>query len=571
MHINCLAVHESNLQGNKRSIDLGKLQISISEKLRVLPRNKYFIKSLMLFLLLLFLSYTVIGVAPGSYSKEFQSWDKNGNAWEKNNLKGYNILDCVPTYQTITNTGTNPLTHDVILSFNYVVGTNYGVTGFYYCGAYNPPSSPTFPLCTSGLELGDSGTVPYGTITKPTFPSTKPTGSTTLQYVWHITNLPAGQSVTLSYCAKLSNEVQNIPGSSLQIASSDGGTTSMPCGGDVGAPDLLLAKDGTPSCGKITYTLTYSNSNAANSIPQTSTKIADDYDESKVALNESSISSAPVGVTHSISNGIIIWNIPGSVNPGASGTITYAMDLLTGVISGPIINTAQISGYYGDRNLADNSVTRTIASVQASPTIGTQPADKTVCVGASEATFQVVASGPGTLGYQWYQGTSPLTDDAAHIVGSITNTLHIKNVVLTDAGNYHVRITSNPGGCYVDSSTAILIVSGKPTINALPDEAICVEDILPLHGTGTGFDPTTAAWSVENGPGGTFAEDPEHIGDLTYRIFDPNIVSGLQQRSTIRFTVTGFAPCSSTTSDEMFVDVFSKTSYQILLKAPTDP
>ncbi len=57
------------------------------------------------------------------------------------------------------------------------------------------------------------------------------------------------------------------------------------------------------------------------------------------------------------------------------------------------------------------------------------------------ATFSVVATGEGTVTYQWQKGTTDLADDG-HFVGTATPTLTINNVDSRDKGDYRCRVSA---------------------------------------------------------------------------------------------------------------------------------
>src|SRR5690242_11238894 len=88
-------------------------------------------------------------------------------------------------------------------------------------------------------------------------------------------------------------------------------------------------------------------------------------------------------------------------------------------------------------------------SAVSAPTITTQPASQSISTG-SAATFSVVASGSGTLAYQWYK-------DGSAVSGATSATYTISSAASTDAGSFYV-VVSNSGGS-VTSSTATLTVS----------------------------------------------------------------------------------------------------------------
>lgn len=85
------------------------------------------------------------------------------------------------------------------------------------------------------------------------------------------------------------------------------------------------------------------------------------------------------------------------------------------------------------------------------------PQNQNVTLG-SPAIFQVVATGPGTLQYQWYKGSEPLTNGNG-IFGSTTDTLFIFPTVASHAGSYRCIVTSPCGS--VTSNDAVLTFAGQ--------------------------------------------------------------------------------------------------------------
>ncbi|MEK8029231.1 DUF3500 domain-containing protein [Ideonella sp. DXS29W] len=96
----------------------------------------------------------------------------------------------------------------------------------------------------------------------------------------------------------------------------------------------------------------------------------------------------------------------------------------------------------------------------STPTITTSPASQTVALG-SAVSFSVVASGSGTLSYQWRKaGTS--------ISGATSSTFSIAAVASSDAGSYDVVVSNSAGS--VTSSAATLTVT-TTTTGALSEQA----------------------------------------------------------------------------------------------------
>jgi PKD repeat protein len=89
-----------------------------------------------------------------------------------------------------------------------------------------------------------------------------------------------------------------------------------------------------------------------------------------------------------------------------------------------------------------------LLTVNAPPTIKTQPKSQSVKAGAT-VTFTVVATGTPTLTYQW-------TFDGTAIPGATASTLMLTNVGAAAAGSYSVTVTNSIGN--VTSNTATLKV-----------------------------------------------------------------------------------------------------------------
>ena len=92
------------------------------------------------------------------------------------------------------------------------------------------------------------------------------------------------------------------------------------------------------------------------------------------------------------------------------------------------------------------------------PVILSGPESQTVPVG-SVVSFTVVASGSGTLSYQWQH-------DGTNIAGATATSLNLASAQLTDAGTYTVLV-SNAGGSV--SSGATLSVTSGTTVAAAGD------------------------------------------------------------------------------------------------------
>lgn len=129
----------------------------------------------------------------------------------------------------------------------------------------------------------------------------------------------------------------------------------------------------------------------------------------------------------------------------------------------------------------------------APPTIMTQPANKTIASGQM-ATLSVVASGGGTLTYQWYHGES---GDTSTPVGSNTPTLTTPPVTATT--RFWVRVSNETAS--VDSTAAT--ITTLPSITTEPaGQTIKRGQSATLQVVVTGEGPLTYQW-YQGAPGDT--------------------------------------------------------------------
>jgi beta-galactosidase len=94
-------------------------------------------------------------------------------------------------------------------------------------------------------------------------------------------------------------------------------------------------------------------------------------------------------------------------------------------------------------------------STGAAPTITSQPASRTVAVGQT-ATFSVVASGTGTLTYQWSR-------NGAAIAGATASSHTTPATTTADSGAQFTVAVSNAGGTVVSSAATLTVTGGTGT------------------------------------------------------------------------------------------------------------
>lgn len=180
------------------------------------------------------------------------------------------------------------------------------------------------------------------------------------------------------------------------------------------------------------------------------------------------------------------------------------------------------------------AATSTVATlvVGAAPTIGTQPANATICaitaINQTTATFTVAASGsPAPSIYQWQISTdagatwtnlanSTLSTASPFYSGVFTSSLTVTNAPASLNGARYRVIVTNGCAQSTTSGAAILTVNASPVVVAtdLFANRICISDTLvPLNGT-----PVGGSWTGVGVSGFNFVPASTAIGSyvLTY-------------------------------------------------------
>jgi len=155
------------------------------------------------------------------------------------------------------------------------------------------------------------------------------------------------------------------------------------------------------------------------------------------------------------------------VNP-TLGTLSGAQTTIQSSGTATVTFTSNGTGGNGSVNaVVDNvpnndAVAKASITINAGPTISTQPANTTVCAGAT-AQFTVSASGTAPLTYQWYRGATALANGpsgtGSTYSGATTNTLTITNTSTADNGNDYNVVISNSCGTVTSASRSLTVIS----------------------------------------------------------------------------------------------------------------
>jgi hypothetical protein len=125
-------------------------------------------------------------------------------------------------------------------------------------------------------------------------------------------------------------------------------------------------------------------------------------------------------------------------------------------------------------------------TVDVPPTITTQPANRTVNAGQT-ATFNVAATGTGTLSYQWNKNGTAISGATA---ASYTTP---STVASDNGGSFTVTVSGASGN--VTSNAATLTVNGPPTITMQPTgKTVSAGQTATFSVTATGTDTLAYQW-----------------------------------------------------------------------------
>jgi predicted outer membrane repeat protein len=129
------------------------------------------------------------------------------------------------------------------------------------------------------------------------------------------------------------------------------------------------------------------------------------------------------------------------------------------------------------------------ASITIAGTTTSDPADQTVCQGAT-ASFSTTASGPGPFSYAWTLDGSPFNGDSLSInvpTGSLS------------VGAHTVAVTTT-GACGSASQSATLNVQAPTTTTDPADQSVCKGVTANFSTTAGGTGPFSYAWTLDGLP-----------------------------------------------------------------------
>jgi hypothetical protein len=360
---------------------------------------------------------------------------------------------------------------------------------------------------TPATVAGDSGSLFTVTVTNAAGTATAGPATLTVNTAPIIVTPPANQTVTAGQTATFSVTASGTAPLTYQWSKGGvaiGGATST----SYTTPATVIGDSGS------VYTVTVTNvAGTVTSTPATLTvtvglTITTPPANQTVAAGQTATFSVVANGTGTLT---YQWYKGGAAIAGATST-SYITPATVASDSGSLYSVV-VTNTTGTATAGPATLTVTTA-----PTITTPPANQTVTAGQT-ATFSVVASGSGTLTYQWSKG-------GVAIAGATSASYTTPATAASDSGSLYTVTVANSTGT-VTAGPATLTVNTPPTITTQPaNQTVTAGQTATFSVTATGTAPLTYQWS-KNGTA---------IGGATASTYTtPATVSG---DSGSHFTVT---------------------------------
>ncbi len=257
------------------------------------------------------------------------------------------------------------------------------------------------------------------------------------------------------------------------------------------------------------------------------------------------------------------WTKGGVAIAGATAA-TYTISATASADAGnyavAIVNTVSSVASAATTSTA---VSLTVNAVLVGPSITTQPTAQSVTVGQS-AAFSVVATGSGTLTYQWTKG-------GVSISGATAATYTIASTATTDAGSYAVVVTNSVSS--VTSTSATLTVNAAPVGPVIVTQPVAQAKLVGQSASftvvATGSATLTYQWTkngaaISGATSSTYSISSVAIVDAgNYAVVITNSVSSVTS-SAVALTVTPPAATITTQPTAQSVTVGQSASFTVI-------
>ena len=373
-----------------------------------------------------------------------------------------------------------------------------------------------------------------------------------------ITAQPQNTSATVGQSGSVSVTVAAV-GSSLsyqwQISTDNSTFTDLNDGNGIsGSTSSTLTVSGFTTAGTAEYQVVITDSsndmvtsNAAtltiNPVPSITTQPQNATATAGQSASESFL-IADSGGTGPL---MVQWEI--STNNGASFSnlsngsgVAGATDTTLTVSGFAAAGTAEYRALVTDANSVTVTSNAATLTVNAGPSISTQPADQAATTGqvGSESFSVVAANGTGPFTYQWQVSTDggntfTSISDGSGISGAASATLAISSSALPASGTEYKVVVTDADGVTVTSSAATQIINAAPSITTQPQNATATvgqtaaESFTIAVSAGTA--PLALEWQISTDNGSSFS----NLSDG----------SGVSGATTATLNVSGFAATGS--------------------------
>jgi hypothetical protein len=357
------------------------------------------------------------------------------------------------------------------------------------------PGTQTFTAtasggATNGLTWSASGGSFIGAVwTVPTTPGTytitatsvdEPSVSVTTTMIVSapvITSQPisknacAGHSASLSVAANFATGFQwsSVPTGAIGGASGSNSST-------LSFTDLTTASNGNYSCQVSGAGSVTSNTVTLNVVQPTTLAITAQPASVSVFATQTATFSVSANGTGTLTYQWFTGAVGSGTAISGATSSSYTTPALTATNSGTTYFVTVTDADCTDTTLTSTAATLTVSATDAAvpPTIVTQPVGETANVGGT-ATFSVVASGSGTLTYQWYRVAFSSTEismpTAGVAISGATGTSYTVPSNMTaqsnDGDNYFVVVTNNFGSAV---SNRVVLATGAGIVLQILDE-----------------------------------------------------------------------------------------------------
>jgi hypothetical protein len=384
-------------------------------------------------------------------------------------LNAATAITTQPTAQTAC-AGTN-------VSFTVAATGNSTLTYQWRKGAVNISGATSATYTIAGATAADAAS--YDVVVTGGCGSVTSTAvSLTINAATVITTQPAAQAVCAGSAANFTVTATGTGtltyqwrkgGTNITGATSASYSIASVAAADAANYDVVV----TGTCGSVTSTAVALTLNAATSITTQPAAAA-------VCLGANATFTVVAAGTGTLT---YQWRKGGTNITGA----TNASYTITGVTATDAANyDVVVTGTCG------NSTSTAVAlTINAATAITTQPIAVSTCVNTA-ASFTVVATGNGTLTYQWRKG-------GVNITGATSATYTIASVTATDAANYDVVVTGSCGSVTssavsltVNTCTSVPTIDVDITATVLMPSVVRVNSVLRVNASRA----TKITWNV---------------------------------------------------------------------------